>query len=70
MNKLSTVFAYVVYGALVMSTGMGLAACTEQYEKNQLSQQDKPLCLGEVQPRNTTAKQDIQEITDQVLMKK
>ncbi|CAJ1839448.1 hypothetical protein HLBENOHH_02059 [Aeromonas dhakensis] len=67
MNKLSTVFAYVVYGALVMSTGMGLAACTEQY---QLSQQDKPFCLGEVQPRNTTAKQDIQEITDHVLMKK
>lgn len=59
--------AYPLYVGLVMSIGMGLAACTEQY---QLSQQDKPLCLGEVQPRNTMAKQDIQEITDHVLMKK
>ena len=67
MNKLSTVFAYVVYGALVMSTGMGLAAATEVYQN---SPQDKPFCLGKVQPRPTTAKQDIQEITDYVLMKK
>lgn len=65
--KLNDVAAYVVYGALVMSTGMGLAAATEVYQS---SQQVKPLCLGEVSPRPTTATQDIAEIDALVQMKK
>lgn len=65
--KLNDVAAYVVYGVLVMGVGMGLAAATEVYQS---SQQGRAFCLGEVQPRPTTAKQDIQEITDYVLMKK
>ncbi|MBS4707304.1 hypothetical protein J4G57_05275 [Aeromonas caviae] len=67
--KLNELLAYAVYGALVMGTGMGLAVATEQYQQAQLDQ-DKTFCIGEVQPRPTTAEQDIQEITDYVLMKK
>ncbi|HEH9441923.1 TPA: hypothetical protein SIA39_003994 [Aeromonas sobria] len=68
--KLNDVAAYVMYGALVMSTGMGLAACTEQYEHTLYQQQNqKTFCAGTVAPRNTTAQQDINEIESLTLLK-
>lgn len=68
--KLNEIAAYVVYGALVMSTGMGLAACSEQYEHTLYQQQNqKTFCQGTVAPRNSTEQHDTKEIESLTLLK-
>lgn len=62
---LQDALVYPLYLSLVTALAVGAAACTEQHQ----AQAKQEFCQGKVEPRNTTAEQDIKDITQKTLLK-